>query len=391
MAWNEPGGSGKDPWGNRGNDGGPPDLDEAFRKFKERLGSLFSGRGSSGSGGGSDTGPGGINEKFAWGLLGLLVLVWLASGFYIVQPPERAVITRFGGFDRIAGPGPHWHLPWPIESSQVVNVASNRSIKLQSQMMLTRDENIVRIDLSLQYNVRDPKEFLFQVRSPEETLHQTVESVLREVVGKNDMDYIITEGRGEVATRTQEMTQNIVDGYGTGLNIQAVNLQQAQPPEAVQAAFEDAIKAREDQVRFINEARAIENRIIPEARGNANERIEEARAYRTRVVESASGDAARFNALLTEYQEAPEVTRKRLYLDTMEQVLGNTGKVLVQRGEGSENLIYLPLERMLGGAGTSGEGGSKGSSLPGSVTGAAASDNSSARGNRPDRSRESNR
>lgn len=389
MAWNEPGGS-KDPWGNRGNDGGPPDLDEAFRKFRQRLGSLFSGRGSSGSGGG-DTGPGGINEKFAWGLLALVVLVWLASGFYIVQPPERAVVTRFGGFDRIAGPGPHWHLPWPVESSQIVNVASNRSIKLQSQMMLTRDENLVRIDLSLQYNVRDAKDFLFLVRSPEETLQQTMESVLREVVGKNDMDYIITEGRGEIAQRTHEMTQKIIDGYGAGLNIQAVNLQQAQPPEAVQAAFEDAIKAREDQVRFINEADAIQNRIIPEARGDARERIEEAKAYRTRVVESANGNVSRFNALLTEYRQAPEVTRKRLYLDTMEQVLGNTGKVLVQAGEGSENLIYLPLERMLHGGGTSEEGASKGSSLPGSVTGAAASDSSSARGNRPDRSRESNR
>ncbi len=392
MAWNEPGGSGKDPWGNRGNDGGPPDLDEAFRKFRERLTGLFSGRGSSGSGGGGgDTGPGGINEKFAWGVLGLLVLVWLASGIYIVQPPERAVITRFGAFDRVSGPGPHWHLPWPIESARIVNVARNRSIALQSQMMLTRDENIVRIDLSVQYNVRDAQDFLFLVRSPEETLHQTIESVLREVVGKNDMDYIITQGRGEVAERTQEMTQRIIDEFGTGLNIQAVNLQQAQPPEAVQAAFEDAIKAREDQVRFINEAEAVRNRIIPGARGEARERIEEARAYRTRVVESATGDASRFSALLTEYRQAPEVTRKRLYLDTMERVFGSTGKVLVQRGEGGENLIYLPLERMLREGGKSEGEDSKGSSLPGSVTGAAASDNQSARGNRGDRSRESNR
>lgn len=389
MAWNEPGGS-KDPWGNRGNDGGPPDLDEAFRKFRQRLGSLFSGRGSSGSGGG-DTGPGGINEKFAWGLLALVVLVWLASGFYIVQPPERAVLTRFGAFDRIVGPGPHWHLPWPIESSQIVNVASNRAIKLESQTMLTRDENLVRIDLSLQYNVRDSKAFLFNVHSPEETLRQVVSSVLYEVVGRNKMDYVMTEGRGEVAQRTQQMTQKIIDGYGAGLNIQAVNLQQAQPPEPVQAAFEDAIKAREDQVRFVNEAHAVENRLIPEARGNAQERIEEARGYRTRVIESAKGNVARFNAVLTEYRQAPEVTRKRLYLDTMEQVLGSTGKVLVQRGEGGENLIYLPLERMLREAGKSGDRQPAGSSLPGAVTGAAASDNSSARGNRPDRSRESNR
>lgn len=392
MAWNEPGGGNKDPWGNRGGDGGPPDLDEAFRKFKQRLSSLFSGGGSgSGGGHGGDAGPGGINEKVAWGLLGLAVLVWLASGFYIVQPPERAVITRFGAFDRVAGPGPHWHLPWPVESAQVVNVASNRSIKLQSQMMLTRDENIVRIDLSVQYNVGDAKDFLFLVRSPEETLHQTIESVLREVVGKNDMDYIITEGRGDVAERTHAMTQKIIDDFGTGLNIQAVNLQQAQPPEAVQAAFEDAIKAREDQVRFINEADAIRNRIIPGARGEARQRIEEARAYRTRVTESATGDASRFSALLTEYRQAPEVTRKRLYLDTMEQVLGTTGKVLVQRGEGGENLIYLPLEHMLREGAASGSGESPDSSRPGAIGGAVMSDDRSVRGNRPDRTRESNR
>ena len=389
MAWNEPGGGNKDPWGNRGNDGGPPDLDEAFRRFKERLSGLFSG-GGSGKRGGSGA-DGGGNEKLAWTLLGIAALVWLASGFYIVQPPERAVITRFGAFQDVVGPGPHWHLPWPIESAQVVNVASNRSITLQSQMMLTRDENLVRIDLSVQYNVDDAKAFLFNVRQPEETLQQTIESVLREVVGKNDMDFIITEGRGEVAQRTDEQTQQIIDGYGTGLNIQAVNLQQAQPPEAVQAAFEDAIKAREDQVRFINEAEAIQNRIIPEARGNARERLEEARAYRTRVVEQATGDVSRFSALLSEYQLAPEVTRKRLYLSTMEKVLSETGKVLIQREGEGQNLIYLPLERMLREARTGDDqSSSKDSALPGAVSGAAASGNQSARGNRPDRSRESN-
>lgn len=388
MAWNEPGGGNKDPWGNRGNDGGPPDLDEAFRRFRERLSGLFGGGSGRRGGSGSD---GGGNEKLAWTLLGVAALVWLASGFYIVQPPERAVILRFGAFQDVAGPGPHWRLPWPIESARVVNVASNRSITQQSQMMLTRDENLVRIDLSVQYNVEDAKAFLFNVRQPEETLQQTIESVLREVVGKNDMDFIITEGRGEVAQRTHEQTQMIIDGYGTGLNIQAVNLQQAQPPEAVQAAFEDAIKAREDQVRFINEANAIENRIIPEARGNARERLEEARAYRTRVVEEANGDVSRFAALLSEYRQAPQVTRKRLYLSTMEKVLSETGKVLIQREGDGQNLIYLPLERMLQQARPDdGKASSGDSALPGAVSGAAASGNQSARGNRPDRSRESN-
>ena len=399
MAWNEPGGGGnKDPWGNRGgSDGGPPDLDEAFRKLKRRLSGLFSGggRGSGGDGGGRPGPGGGIDERVLWGILGLVVLGWLASGFYIVQPPERAVVTRFGAFQDVAGPGPHWHLPWPIESAAIVNVAQNRSLSLSKQSMLTSDENIVVVDLSVQYDVKDAEAFLFNVHRPEETLYQVIESVVREVVGKNAMDFIITEGRGEVASDTLERAQTIIDGYGTGLNIQAVNLQNAQPPEAVQPAFEDAIAAREDQQRFINEAQAVRNRIIPEARGRAAQTVEEARAYRTRVVEQSEGDVSRFVALLNEYQQAPEVTRKRLYLDTMQRVLGNTGKVLVDTKGDGRNLIYLPLERMLQNAGK-GSGGSSSSgnptSLPGApVSGAAGSSDDSGRGNRPTRSRESNR
>jgi membrane protease subunit HflK len=397
MAWNEPGGGNKDPWGNRGSgggDGGPPDLDEAFRKLKQRLSGMFSGGGGRGSGGGGGS-TGGVDERILWGVLVLVVLGWLASGFYIVQPPERAVVTRFGAFQKVVGPGPHWHLPWPIESSEIVNVAQNRSLSLSRQSMLTSDENIVVIDLSVQYDVKDAQSFLFNVNRPEETLYQVIESVVREVVGKNQMDFIITEGRGEVATRTLNLAQQIIDGYGTGLNIQAVNLQNAQPPEPVQPAFEDAIAAREDQQRFINEAQAVRNQVIPEARGQAAQRIEQARAYRTRVVEQAQGDVSRFEALLKEYQRAPQVTRKRLYLDTMQRVLGNTGKVVVDtKGEG-RNLIYVPLERMLqrgaqGSGGSSSQGGS--SSLPSApVSGAAGSSGNSDRGNRPTRSRESNR
>lgn len=396
MAWNEPGGGNRDPWGNRGGgNGGPPDLDEAVRKLKNRIMGLFGGRGPrrpSGNGSGGGDGGGGIDERLVWGVLVLVLIGWLASGFYIVQPPERAVVTRFGAYQETLGPGPHWHLPWPIESAQVVNVARNRSMALESQIMLTSDENLVRIDLSVQYDVRSPEDFLFKVRSPEETLFQVVESVLREVVGKNSMDFIITEGRGAVAQRTHDMSQGIIDGYESGVNIQAVNLQRAQPPEPVQPAFEDVNKAREDRERFINEAEAVRNDIVPTARGNAAQAVEQARAYRTRVTEEAEGDASRFLALLEEYQQAPAVTRKRLYLDTMQTVLGNTGKVLISSEGDGRNLIYLPLDRMQSGAGKSdgGSSGSRESSLPRSITGGAASGGDSARGNRPTRSRESN-
>ena len=395
MAWNEPGGGGnRDPWGNRGgDDGGPPDLDEALRRAKRKLSGLFGGRGGgNGSGRSGGSGGDGINPVIAWAALGIAVLVWLASGFYIVQAPERGVVTRFGAFVTVSGPGPHWHLPWPVSNVEIVNVAQNRSLSLQEQGMLTEDENVVVVDLSVQYDVKDAQAFLFNVNDPEQTLHQVIESVVREVIGDSATDFVITEGRGEVATRTHEMAQKIVDGYGTGLNIQAVNLKNAQPPEPVQPAYEDAVKAREDRQRLINEANAVSNRIVPEARGQAAQTVEEARAYRTRVVESAEGDVSRFTALLSEYQQAPQVTRKRLYLDTMQRVLSKTGKVVVDRKGEGRNMIYLPLDRMATGGG-SGSGSSSGGGLPSSsaVTGAAGSGSeSSSRGNRPDRSRESN-
>ncbi|MEX0607132.1 MAG: FtsH protease activity modulator HflK [Halofilum sp. (in: g-proteobacteria)] len=389
MAWNEPGG-GKDPWGNRGGggDGGPPDLDEAFRKLKQRLSGMFGGGTRRPSGGGSN-GGGGLSEGLAWGLLGLAFVGWLGSGLYIIDPPERAVVTRFGAFQEVVGPGPHWHLPWPIESSEVVNVAQNRSQSINSQLMLTSDEKIVRINLSFQYDVRDPQAFLFNVRMPEQTLNQVVEASLRQVVGNTQMDQVITAGRGEVAQQIHDMSQQIVDAYGTGLNIQAVNLQQATAPDPVQDAYQDVNRAREDRERFVNEAQALRNRIVPEARGEAAQRLEDARAYRTRVVESAEGETDRFLALLEEYQQSPEVTRKRLYIDTMQEVLGKTGKVLVDsEGEG-RNLIYVPLDRMLKEVPESDSQGSSSGRTSTTLPGVA-SDSGSSRGNRPTRSRESN-
>ncbi len=399
MAWNQPGGGDKDPWGNRGSgggdDGGPPDLDEAFRKVKRQIFGMFGGGGR--SGGGGRPGPGNFDERILWGVLVLIVLGWLASGFYIVQEPERAVVTRFGAFQAVEGPGPHWHLPWPIEQAEIVNVARNRSLTLTEQSMLTSDENIVVIqDLAVQYDVKDPKAYLFNVRQPDETLYQVVESVMREVVGQSKMDPIITEGRGEVADKTHQQSQKIVDGYGTGINIQSVNLQNAQPPEPVQPAFQDAIAAREDKQRFIQKAEAVRNKVIPEARGQAAQTIEEAKGYKARVIDRSRGDVSRFTQLLSEYQKSPEVTRKRLYLDTMERVLGKTGKVLVDRKGEGDNLIYMPLDRMLS-EGRSGRGQQRGSAdsspgkLPGGpMSGAAnSSQGDNKRGNRPDRSRES--
>ncbi len=392
MAWNEPGG-GKDPWGNRGSgggDGGPPDLDEAFRKLKQRLSGLFGGAGRRGTSGGGSSGGGGLNEGVAWALLGIAVIVWLGSGLYIVDPPERGVVTRFGAFQEVVGPGPHWHLPWPIESSEIVNVAQNRSQAINSQLMLTSDEKIVRINLSFQYDVRDPQAFLFDVRMPEQTLNQVIEASLRQVVGNTQMDQVITAGRGEVAQQIHDMSQQIVDAYGTGLNIQAVNLQEATAPDPVQDAYQDVNRAREDRERFVNEAQALRNRIVPEARGEAAQRREDARAYRTRVIESAEGESDRFLALLEEYQQSPEVTRERLYLETMQNVLSKTGKVMVDsEGEG-RNLIYVPLDRMLKNVpDADGEGSSNSGRNSPALPSGAASEGSN-RGNRPTRSRESN-
>ncbi len=398
MAWNDPGG-GKDPWGNRGGggDGGPPDLDEAFRKLKQRVSSLFGGAGRSSGGGGGSNGGSGMSEGIAWGILGIVLLGWLGSGFYIVDPPERAVVTRFGAFQEVVGPGPHWHLPWPIESSELVNVAQNRSQSINSQLMLTSDEKIVRINLSFQYDVRDARELLFNVRESEQTLNQVIEASLRQVVGKTEMSQVITAGRGEVAQSIHDMSQRIIDNYGTGLNIQVVNLQEATAPDPVQEAYQDVNRAREDRERFVNEAQALSNRIVPEARGEAAQRLEEARAYRTRVVESAEGESDRFQALLEEYQQSPEVTRERLYIETMQQVLGKTGKVMVDSEGKGRNLIYMPLDRMLKEtpAGESQDSSSRernsgsGRNSPALPSGAA-SGSDSTRGNRPTRSRESN-
>ncbi|MBZ0070414.1 MAG: FtsH protease activity modulator HflK [Thiohalobacteraceae bacterium] len=359
MAWNEPGG-GKDPWGGRGGDQGPPDLDEIVRKMQAKVGGLFGGR----KGGGGNGGVGG-GGKYALSLIVVAaVIAWLAFGIYIVQEGKRGVVLRFGQFSEVTMPGPHWHIPFPIEQVQIVDVGQRRFVEVgyrsgaggsgqvsvpSEALMLTRDENIIDIRIAVQYQVKDPREYLFMVRDPDVTLKQVTESAIREVVGKSNMDFVLTEGRSEVAMQSKELIQGILDQYNAGLLVTTVNLQDAQPPEEVQDAFADAIKAREDEVRQKNEAEAYANDIIPRARGAAARVLEEGDGYKLSVIAKAEGESSRFEQVLTEYSKAPEVTRKRLYLDTMQQVLANSSKVTMDVSK-SNNLLYLPLDQMLQGA-----------------------------------------
>ncbi len=343
MAWNEPGG--QDPWGRRRDSNqGPPDLDEVLRNFQKKLKGFFGGGGSGGSGGGS---AGGAGSPLGIGLLiGLVLVVWMLSGFYIVDPAERGVVLRFGEFERITTEGPRWHMPYPIERVEKVNVDSVRSSRTKA-LMLTRDENIVDVDIAVQYRVRDAEDYLFNVREPDETLRDAMISAVREVVGKNDMEFVLGEGRRAIADLTEELVQDLLDLYETGLVVISANLQDAQPPEPVQPAFEDAIKAREDQERVINEARAYANDVLPRARG-AGARIEEqAQGYRDALIARAEGESDRFVALLTQYQRAPGVTRERLYIETLQMVMGNSQRVLVRTGD-SSNVLYLPLDKLMG-------------------------------------------
>lgn len=385
MPWNEPGGGNRDPWsggGGRGSDQGPPDLDEVLRKLSGRFGGLFGGRG----GGDSSGGKGG-----SIGLLAVVVIalvVWFLFGFYIIQEGERGVVLRFGDFQDETMPGLHWHLPWPIETMERVDVDQVRSSQHRATM-LTQDENIVDIEISVQYRVKSAEDYLFNVRLPDApnqmtgTLYQVLESAVREVVGKSKMDFILGEGRAEVAVATRTLMQEILDDYKTGLDLSSVNLQQAQPPEAVQGAFADAIKAREDEVRFRNEAEAYSNSVIPEARGQAARVEEESNAYRERVIASAEGEAARFTQLLAEYQKAPKVTRDRLYLDTMESLLSNSSKIMMDV-EGGNNLLYLPLDKLVDQSRFPGASSSGSGSYDGRSSGASSS--SSGNSNDPRRS-----
>lgn len=346
MAWNEPGGSGdKDPWGsNRGNRGnqGPPDLDEVFKNLQKKFGSLFGGKGGRSSGGGTGITGGGFGIGI---VIAILLVFWMATGFYKVEEAERGVVFRFGKHVETTQRGLHWHLPVPIERVEKVDVTKVYTIPLNSTM-LTQDENIVDILGTVQYQIDNAEKYLFNVREPELSLTQVTESALRESIGGSKMDYVITEGRGEIAIQVRGIIQEIVNNYETGLNIFKVNIQSAKPPEAVKDAFDDVTQAREDEERFKNEAEAYRNEVLPKARGAAARMREEAEAYRNEVIARAEGEAERFEQLLKEYKKAPQITRDRLYLDMMESVLSNSSKVMVDV-EGGNNLLYLPLDKLM--------------------------------------------
>jgi len=371
MAWNEPGKSGQDPWGNSGNSGNngggdkkPPkkpnndDLDQLLKKAQSILG------GAGNKLGGSGGGIGGFGGTV---IFAVIVIVWLLSGIYIVDPAERGVVTRFGAFVEETQAGPHWHMPYPIETVRVVNVDQIRTAEigyrsgaaqdsrgrsasgsvLNESLMLTKDENIVDLKIAVQYQITSANKYLFDVTDPDATLRSVTESALREVVGQNTMDFVLTEGRDVIVKRVQELAQERLNSYRTGLMITSVNLQEAKPPEQVQPAFADVVKAGQDRERSINEAEAYSNDILPKARGQAARLLEEASAYHDQVIAQAKGESARFTSIVTEYEKAPQVTRKRLYIDAVSSVLSATSKVFVG-SESSNNLLYLPLDKMIG-------------------------------------------
>ncbi len=345
MAWNEPGGDDRDPWGGGGRNQ-PPDLDEVVRKLQEKMSGLFGGRRGGGGGSGGGRIPAG-GRRLVPLLVGVVIVaLLLIKGFYIVQPAERGVVQRLGAFHSVTPPGPHLLIPF-IDKVTVVNVDQVNKFGHRAQM-LTKDENIVDITLTVQYRIQDAAAFLFRDSDPVKTIYNAVESALREVSGKSTLDAIITQNRSAVAAMVKQETQRLLDFYQTGLMVTNVNIQDAKPPEEVKDAFDDATRAMADKERVQNEAQAYANDIVPRARGAAARRVEDAKAYMARVVSEAKGESKRFLELYKAYRKAPEVTRQRLYLDTMQEVLSRTGKVILDVKQGSGNLTLLPLDRLLG-------------------------------------------
>ena len=361
MAWNQPGNNGqdRDPWGSSNNQGGnsggngnkggreqgPPDLDDIFRKLSKKLGGLGGGKGS-GSGGNSTQSP---RPPMGGRVVGIVaaavVIIWAASGFYTIKEAERGVVTRFGKFSHLVEPGLNWK-PTFIDDVTAVNVESVRELAA-SGVMLTSDENVVRVEMNVQYRVTDPERYLFSVTSADDSLRQATDSALRGVIGKYTMDRILTEGRTVIRSDTQRELEETIRPYNMGITLLDVNFQAARPPEEVKAAFDDAIAARENEQQYIREAEAYTNEVQPRANGQAQRILEEARAYKTRTILEAQGEVARFAKILPEYKAAPQITRERLYIETMEKVLSNTRKVLVN--DKGSNLMVLPLDQMLKG------------------------------------------
>ncbi len=354
------------PQGNRNNPG-PPDLDELWRDFNRKLGGLFGGGGNrggrgvgSGGGGGGGFQPDMKNAGVGIGLIAVIaLLIWLSTGFFIVQEGQRAVITRFGQYQSTDGAGLHWRLPYPIERHELVFVTQIRSVDvgrdvvikatgLKDSAMLTEDENIVEIKFAVQYRLKDARNFLFESKDPTQAVVQAAETAVREVVGKMRMDTALAEERDQIAPRVRRLMQTMLDRYKVGIDVVAVNLQQGgvRPPEQVQAAFDDVLKAGQERERAKNEAQAYANDVVPRAVGAASRLKEEADGYKARIVAQSQGDAQRFSSVLDEYEKAPQVTRERMYLDTMQQIYSNVSKVLVDSKQGS-NLLYLPLDKLM--------------------------------------------
>lgn len=371
MSLNDPqwGNSGGNNGGKRPNQG-PPDLEELWRDLNRRLSGMFDKKGGGGNGGGngSDRPPMDFNPKFLGGGIGLLLsavlVVWLASGFYIVDASQRGLVLQFGEYKEGSvptEPGLRWRLPYPIQSHELVNISGVRTLEvgyrgseknkvLKEALMLTDDENIINIQFAVQYILKDPVDYIFKNRSPEEAVMQVAETSIREVVGKNKMDFVLYEGREQIAVKVSNLMQEILDRYQTGIQISKVTMQNAQPPEQVQAAFDDAVKASQDRERQKNDGQAYANDVVPKARGTAARLMQEADGYKQRLIATAEGDASRFKQINTEYAKAPEVTRSRMYLETMQQVYSSTSKVMVD-AKGQGNLLYLPLDKLMHAAG----------------------------------------
>ena len=364
-------------WGGRGNDNGggkrpnqgPPDLEDLWRDLNGRLSSIFDkkkGGGNNNNGDGGGRPPMELNPKFLGSGAGLIaalaVLAWLASGFYIVDASQRGLVLQFGKYKESTASGLRWRLPYPIQSHELVNISGVRTLEigyrgsernkvLKEALMLTDDENIINIQFAVQYILKDPVAYIFNNRGPDEAVMQAAETAIREIVGKSRMDFVLYEGREQIAIKASNLMQEILDRYETGIQISKVTMQNAQPPEQVQSAFDDAVKAGQDRERQKNEGQAYANDVIPKARGTAARLMQEADGYKQRLIATAEGDASRFRQLNTEYAKAPEVTRNRLYLETMQQVYTNTSKVLID-AKGQGNLLYLPLDKLMQAAGS---------------------------------------
>jgi membrane protease subunit HflK len=340
-------------WGKRGR-GGPPDLDEIWRNVNRRINELFGKRDP------ADGEPAQPRSRFPLGGAGLVIalvaVVWLASGFYIVDEGRRGVVSRFGRYTETTLPGPRWHLPYPIESVDVIDFSKIKTVEIHGStaasrsarglLLVTDDENITDALFAVQYRLKDAKDYVFNAKNPDDVLVQVASTAISEVVGRSQMDFVLYEGRGEIAKKVETLMQEMLDRYGTGIQIQSVSLLDAQPPEQVRPAFDDAVKASQDRERQKNEGQAYANDIVPRASGLASRLLQEADGYNARVTQEAEGNASRFRQILVEYNKAPAVTRERLYLDMMQSVLGSTSKVLIDQ-KGSNSLLYLPLDQLL--------------------------------------------